>query len=105
MDTNKHMDLIEKCVRALKEVMKESTEDYIEGRSRTAWSFITDSNFGGAYMARKDSDSSYFDLARVCEANRWQDLGMMMASYSTEFYTLEQVAMLMAQAILMFENE
>ena len=104
MDTNKHMDLIEKCVRALKEVVKESTDDYINGRPRTAWSFIADSSYGGAYMARKDWNSSYIDLARVCEENKWQDLGMMMISCSTEFYTLEQIATIMVQAMLTWEE-
>lgn len=104
MDNNMHAELIEKCVKSLKEVVQESAEDYIEGRC-TAWSFITDSSYGGAYIARKDSDSPYIDLARVCEANRWQDLGSEMSSYSTEFFTLKQIATQMVQAILIFENE
>ena len=104
MDNNKHAELIEKCMNTIKGVMRESTEDYIEGKCRTAWSIIYDSNYGGAYIARKDSTNSYLDLSRVCEANRWQDIGDVMASYSTEFYTLEQIAILMAQAILTWEN-
>ena len=105
MDSNKHAELIEKCEKAIKDVMRESTEDYVEGKSRTAWSIIADCSYGGAYMARKDWNSSYIDLSRVCEENRWQDLGTAMASYSTEFYTLEQAAILMAKAILTWDNE
>lgn len=104
MDTNKHAELIEKCEKAIKDVIHEATEDYIKGESRTAWSFITDSDFDGAYMALKDSGSSSIDLARVLKENMWRDLGTAMSSYSTEFYTLEQIAILMAQAIQTWEN-
>lgn len=105
MDSNMHAKLIEKCKEAIKKVMMESTETYVAGRQRTDWSVIADSSYGGAYMALKDWDSSYIDLSRVREENRWQDLGMTMASYSVEFFTLEQIAMQMAQAIQIFEDE
>jgi len=105
MDNNEHAELIEKCMEALRKVMRESTETYVAGTQRTDWTIIADCSYGGAYMALKDWNNSYVDLSRVREENRWQDLGTVMASYSTEFFTLEQIANMMVQAIITFENE
>lgn len=104
MDSNQICELIEKCEEKLKMVIRNSAQSYVTGKNHVDWEFIKDSEFGGYYVLRKDTDSSYVDLARLCDEYKWQDLGDVMASYSTEFFSLSQIALLMAYTIATFEN-
>ena len=103
MDSNQICELIEKCEEKLKTVIRDSAQSYVTGKNHADWEHI-DSGFGGYYVIRKNTDSSYVDLAWVCEAYKWQDLGNVIASYSTEFFNLSQIALLMAYAITTLEN-
>ena len=99
-------DRIDKCKDALGKTIRNATNDYIDGNvGHMSLSGIEDSTqCKGRFFARQDAGSSFVDLAYIDESVRHQDCGNSMASFSTEYFNIEQIAVLMIRTIDMLEN-
>ena len=96
---------IDNCLKQLKKVISESTNNYVNGVNECSYRVVEESLVPGYYGIRAWPDDDSIELTYACKALVYRDTGDMIASFSRSYFKIDMIAKLAIDIIDVYESQ